>query len=133
MALKWYDDNANNPPWIKALADVRRTGTLEGHCFHHVQAIRLAIDQYAENRLGQPGVLLKQTAQHRREKLQNPLEPMDKNCPICFGVGWICAHQGRKIFGSEYLHHLDGDREPIDEIWLAALEWPVVVPATNAD
>jgi hypothetical protein len=22
--LKWYDDNADNPPWIKALAEVRR-------------------------------------------------------------------------------------------------------------
>jgi hypothetical protein len=22
--LEWYDDNANNPAWIKALAEVRR-------------------------------------------------------------------------------------------------------------
>jgi hypothetical protein len=22
--LKWYDDKADNPPWIKALAEVRR-------------------------------------------------------------------------------------------------------------
>jgi hypothetical protein len=26
----WYDHNADNQPWIKALADVRRMGTLEG-------------------------------------------------------------------------------------------------------
>jgi hypothetical protein len=48
----WYDPNADNPPWIKALADVRRMGTLEGYCFHHVQTIMLAIDQYAESALG---------------------------------------------------------------------------------
>src|ERR1700722_4454360 len=49
----WYDHNAtDNPPWIKALADVRRRGTLEGYCYFHVQAIMLAIDQYAETALG---------------------------------------------------------------------------------
>jgi uncharacterized protein len=29
---KWYDDKADNPPWIKALADVRRMATMEGYC-----------------------------------------------------------------------------------------------------
>ena len=52
MKLVWYDHNADNPPWIRALADVRRMGNLEGYCFHHVQAIMLAIDQYAETALG---------------------------------------------------------------------------------
>lgn len=53
MALsKWYDEASNNSPWIKALADVRRLGTLEGYRYHHVQAIMLAIDQYAESALG---------------------------------------------------------------------------------
>lgn len=52
MKLVWYDSNAQNPPWIKALADVRRMGTLVGYCYHHVQAIMLAIDQYAESALG---------------------------------------------------------------------------------
>ena len=51
MKLVWYDPKADNPPWIEALADVRRMGTLEGYCFHHVQAIMLAIDQYAETAL----------------------------------------------------------------------------------
>ena len=27
-------------------------GTREGYCYHHVQAIMLAIDQYAETALG---------------------------------------------------------------------------------
>ena len=50
--MKWYDANAENPPWIKALAEVRRIGPHEGYCYHHVQAIMLAIDQYAESALG---------------------------------------------------------------------------------
>jgi hypothetical protein len=50
-AIKWYDQNAENPPWIKALADVRRMGMFEGYCYHY-QAMMLAIDQYAETALG---------------------------------------------------------------------------------
>jgi hypothetical protein len=50
--LKWYDDNANNPAWIKALAEVRRLAPREGWCYQHVQAITVAIDQYAEKALG---------------------------------------------------------------------------------
>ena len=47
--LQWYDDKADNPPWIKALAEVRTRATREGW---HVQAIIVAIDQYAESALG---------------------------------------------------------------------------------
>jgi hypothetical protein len=46
--LKWYDHNADNPPWIKALAEARRRATREGWCYQHVQAIIVSIDQYAE-------------------------------------------------------------------------------------
>jgi hypothetical protein len=42
---------AVNPPWIRALAEVRHMGTREGYCYHHVQAIMIAIDQYAETAL----------------------------------------------------------------------------------
>jgi hypothetical protein len=52
MKLVWYDANAENTPWIKALAEVRHRWTREGYCFQHVQAILLAIDQYAETALG---------------------------------------------------------------------------------
>jgi len=51
-ATRWYDPKTENSPWIKALADVRTLGTREGFCFDHVQAIMLAIDQYAETALG---------------------------------------------------------------------------------
>ena len=50
--LKWYDENAENRPWVKALAEVRHRATREGWCYPHVQAIIVAIDQYAEAALG---------------------------------------------------------------------------------
>jgi hypothetical protein len=50
--LKWYDENEGHSPWIKALAEVRHRATREGWCYHHVQAIIVAIDQYAESALG---------------------------------------------------------------------------------
>ena len=46
--LKWYDDKAENPSWIKALAEVPHRAAREGYCYQHVQAIIVAIDQYAE-------------------------------------------------------------------------------------
>ena len=49
--IKWYDDKADNPPWIKALAEVRRLAPREGWCYQHVQAIIVSIDQYAESAL----------------------------------------------------------------------------------
>jgi hypothetical protein len=50
--LVWCDDKADNPPWIKALAEVRHLTPREGWCYPHVQAIIVAIDQYAEAALG---------------------------------------------------------------------------------
>ena len=48
----WYDETTDNPPWISALAEVRHRAPREGHCYAHVQAIIVAIDQYAEAALG---------------------------------------------------------------------------------
>ena len=50
--LKWYDDKTDNSGWIDALAELRQRATREGHCYQHVQAITVAIDQYAEKALG---------------------------------------------------------------------------------
>jgi hypothetical protein len=50
--LRWYDHNAENPPWLKALAEVRHRACMEGYYFQHVQAIIVSIDQYAEKALG---------------------------------------------------------------------------------
>ena len=50
--LNWFDAKADNPPWIKALAEVRLMAPREGYCYQHVLAITVAIDQYAETALG---------------------------------------------------------------------------------
>jgi hypothetical protein len=50
---KWHDVNAtDNPPWIKALAEVGHLACREGWRYQHVQGIIVAIDQYAEAALG---------------------------------------------------------------------------------
>jgi hypothetical protein len=38
--------------WWKALAEVRSLAHRQGYCFQHVQAITVAIDQYAEAATG---------------------------------------------------------------------------------
>lgn len=50
--FKYFQDEANPPPWMKALAEVRQLAAREGWCYPHVQAIIVAIDQYAEKALG---------------------------------------------------------------------------------
>jgi hypothetical protein len=45
-------NGTDNPPWIKALAEVRHLAAREGWRYRHVQAIIVAIDQYAESALG---------------------------------------------------------------------------------
>ena len=50
--VKHFQDDANPPPFIKALAEVRHLATREGWCNQHVQAITVAIDLYAEKALG---------------------------------------------------------------------------------
>ena len=44
--LKLYDEHADNPPWLKALAEVRHRATREGWRYAHVQAIIVAIFSY---------------------------------------------------------------------------------------
>jgi hypothetical protein len=50
--LKWYDEKADSSPWLEVLAELRQRATREGYCYQHVQAITVAIDQYAEKALG---------------------------------------------------------------------------------
>lgn len=50
---KWYDERAtDNPPWLQSLAETRHLATRQGWCYQHVQAIIVAIDQYAEAATG---------------------------------------------------------------------------------
>jgi hypothetical protein len=59
--LKWYDESADNSPWIEAFADLRQRATREGHCYQYVQAIAVAIDQYAEKALANRDYFLNKT------------------------------------------------------------------------
>ncbi|WP_316190452.1 hypothetical protein [Bradyrhizobium sp. SZCCHNS2096] len=52
MQGRWFDDETNPPPFLKAVNEVRRQAGREGWCYHHVQAIIVAIDQYAEAATG---------------------------------------------------------------------------------
>jgi hypothetical protein len=50
--MRWFDDEKEPPPSLKALEETRRLATREGWCYQHVQAIIVAIDQYAEAATG---------------------------------------------------------------------------------
>jgi hypothetical protein len=76
---KWYDPNADNPPWIKALAEVRLLAPREGWCYQHVQAIIVSIDQYAEAALGDREYFLNRPYGHRWAERQHPLRNYSVN------------------------------------------------------
>jgi hypothetical protein len=46
--LRWFEDEKNHHPFLKALEEARHLATREGWRYQHVQAIIVAIDQYAE-------------------------------------------------------------------------------------
>lgn len=56
--VRYYGDDPDPPPFIKALAEARQLATREGWCFQHVQAIAVAIDQYAAKAYGNPSYFL---------------------------------------------------------------------------
>jgi hypothetical protein len=54
-AVRWFSDERDDaPPFVKALAEVRRIGVHEGWCYRHVQAVICAIDMYAHAATGNP-------------------------------------------------------------------------------
>ena len=50
--MRWFDEEQEPSPFLKALEEVRRMATREGWRYQHVQAIIVAIDQYAETATG---------------------------------------------------------------------------------
>jgi hypothetical protein len=44
---RWFDDERDLSPWLKALEDVRSKATREAWCCRHVQAIIVAIAEAA--------------------------------------------------------------------------------------
>ena len=51
-SMRWFDNESNPTPFLKALEETRRLATREGWRYQHVQAIIVAIDQYAEAATG---------------------------------------------------------------------------------
>jgi hypothetical protein len=51
-SARYFSDEPDLSPFLKALDDVRRKATREGWCRAHVEAIIVAIDQYAEAATG---------------------------------------------------------------------------------
>jgi hypothetical protein len=52
MHARWFVDETNPRPVPKALDEARRHLAREGWRYQHVQAIMVAIDQYAEAAIG---------------------------------------------------------------------------------
>jgi hypothetical protein len=50
--MRWFDDEKDARPFLEALELARRLATREGFRYQHVQAIIVAIDQYAEAATG---------------------------------------------------------------------------------
>jgi hypothetical protein len=48
---KWYDETETDP-WLRSLSETRRLAARQGWCYQHVQALIVAIDQYAEAATG---------------------------------------------------------------------------------
>ena len=46
--VRYFSDEPDLSPFLKGLNDVRQMATREGWCYQHIQALIVAIDQYAE-------------------------------------------------------------------------------------
>ena len=46
--MRWFDNEKEPSAFLKGLEETRRLATREGWCYQNVQAIIVAIDQYAE-------------------------------------------------------------------------------------
>jgi hypothetical protein len=60
--MRWFGDEKEPSPFLKALEETRRLATREGWRYQHVQAIIVAIDQYAEAATNRPVHSLMATA-----------------------------------------------------------------------
>jgi hypothetical protein len=57
--VRYFSDEPEMSPFLKALNDVRNKATREGWCYQHVQAVIVSIDQYAEAATGNRDYFLK--------------------------------------------------------------------------
>jgi hypothetical protein len=52
VVRRYFEDEPDLSPWLKALNEARHLATREGSCRPHVEAIMVSIDQYAEAATG---------------------------------------------------------------------------------
>jgi hypothetical protein len=57
--VRYFSDEPEMSPFLKALNDVRNKATREGWCYQHVQAVIVSIDKYAEAATGNRDYFLK--------------------------------------------------------------------------
>jgi hypothetical protein len=50
--LRYFHEDPHADAWLKSLDQTRRLATRQGWCFQHVQALLVAIDQYAKAATG---------------------------------------------------------------------------------
>lgn len=80
--LRWYDATDENPPWIKALAEVRHLAARASWRYQHVQAIIVAIESVHGSCARQSGVLSESALQYwRAEGGHHALKP--RKCFTC--------------------------------------------------
>jgi len=72
--VRWFDEEQEPSPFLKALEEVRRMATREGWRYQHVQAIIVAIDQYAEAATGSRNFFLNKPPGARRADMPGILE-----------------------------------------------------------
>ena len=58
VALRYFHEDQHADAWLKALDEARRLATRQGWCYQQVQALIVAIDQYAEAATGNRSYLL---------------------------------------------------------------------------
>ena len=49
---RYFHEDPHADAWLKSLDETRRLATRQGWCYQHVQALIVAIDQYAEAATG---------------------------------------------------------------------------------
>jgi hypothetical protein len=69
--MRWFEDDKDPPPFLKELYEARRLATREGYCYQHVQAIIVAIDQYAEAATGNRDFFLNAPRRAARSALRS--------------------------------------------------------------
>jgi hypothetical protein len=72
--MRGFDDEEDPPPFLKALELARRLATREGFRYQHVQAVIVAIDQYAQAATGNREFFLNKPPNLVRNARQNDVQ-----------------------------------------------------------